>query len=193
MRRLSRSVLLTAAKAVSLLMIVCIPMSCTNAPADSQVSGTPSAAAGSSQAAVTPPSRPGAAVGLAMPAAEAFVGYYVQLLNHAYATGDVDPLLAASDEGCLGCAGTADYLKTTNGSNGGLSGDYVDHLVAVDGLFTGSSGRVGGTVRIRTGDYTERTAPTAAPVRRRSSTQTWRFTLSAANGNWVMYEVEVEE
>jgi len=138
------------------------------------------------------PTRPATANGLGLSAAESFVGHYVALLNYAYANGDTKPMLAASDKGCVGCKGTADYLNTTNGRNGGLTGDYADHLVAVKDLFRGSSGRVGGSLTVRSGNYTERVSPTAAPAQKKAHTETWQFTLSPTGGNWVMYEIQVE-
>jgi uncharacterized protein DUF6318 len=140
-----------------------------------------------------PPDRPEAAKGLALSAAEAFVTHYVDLLNFAYATGDIQPLLSVSDRGCVGCNGTADYLRKTNGKNGGLTGDYKDRVMAVKELFRGASGRVGGSVVVRSGTYTERTAPTASPRQKPAHTETWQFTLSPVGGSWVMYEIQVEE
>jgi hypothetical protein len=130
---------------------------------------------------------------LELAAGEAFVRHYVALLNYAYATGDTASMLAVSDKGCVGCNGTAAYLKTTNGRNGGLTGDYADHLVAVTDLFRSSSGRVGGTAEIRSGNYTERVSPSATPEQKRAHTENWQFTLSPASGNWVMYELQVAE
>jgi hypothetical protein len=126
-------------------------------------------------------------------AAEEFLKHYVSLLNFAYATGDVAPLIAASDKGCVGCKGTAEYLLKTNGKNGGLSGDYADHLVAVKELFRGDSGRVGGSVTVRSGNYTERLTPTAKPVQKKARTEDWQFTLAPIGGDWVMYEIQVDE
>lgn len=139
------------------------------------------------------PARPAAATGLELGAAESFLGHYVALLNYAYATGDTAPMLAASDKGCVGCSGTAQYLKVTNGRNGGLTGDYADHLAAVTDLFRGTGGKVGGTVSIRSGNYVERVGPTAAPTQKKAHTESWTFTLAPASGNWVMYELQVAE
>jgi hypothetical protein len=139
------------------------------------------------------PTRPVSASGLDLAAAAAFLRHYVALLNYAYATGDTAPMLAASDKGCVGCGGTADYLKATNGRNGGLAGDYSDHLVAITDLFRSSDGRVGGNVSIRSGAYTQRLGGTAGPAPKKTHTEKWQFTLSAAKGNWVMYELQVAE
>jgi hypothetical protein len=140
----------------------------------------------------TPPARPPAAEGLSLSAAEAFLGHYLALLNFAYTTGDTAPLLSASDKGCVGCKGTADYLAKVNGRNGGLSGDYADRLVDVKEIFKGASGRVGGSLTVQSGSYTERSTPSASPVQKKAHTETWQFTLSAAGKAWVMYEIEAD-
>lgn len=117
----------------------------------------------------------------------------MSLLNFTYTTGDVDPLLAASDKGCVGCKGTADYLLKTNARNGGLSGDYTDHLIAVKELFRGDSGRLGGSMTVRSGNYTERQTSSASPVQKPAHTETWQFTLAPVGGDWVMYEIQVDQ
>jgi hypothetical protein len=55
-----------------------------------------------------PPGRPKAAAGGSLAAGKAFIGYYVNLLNYSYGTGDSSPLLTASDQGCVGCKAVAD-------------------------------------------------------------------------------------
>jgi hypothetical protein len=153
----------------------------------------PTGAPTSAPTATNPPERPAQAEGLTLSAAEAFLDHYVALLNFTYSTGDTQAVLAVSDKGCVGCKGTADYLKKTNGKNGGLAGDYADHLVNVKEIFRGSSGRVGGSAIVRSGNYTERSTPTAAPAQKKAHTETWQFTLSPNGNNWVMYEIQVAE
>jgi hypothetical protein len=126
-------------------------------------------------------------------AGEAFIAYYVDLLNYSYATGDPTPFLEASDKGCLGCQGVADYARKVNVKNGGIKGDYRDKLVAVKEIYRGESGRLGGSATIKSGTYEERLTPTASPVQQTSSAGTMEFTLSSNAGNWVMYEMQIEE
>jgi hypothetical protein len=128
-----------------------------------------------------------------MAAAEAFVGYYISLQNYAYTTGDPQYMLAASDKGCLGCKGIGDFVKMSNGSNGGLSGDYLDRLDEVKEIVKAGSGRLAGTAEVSTGDYKERPSPSATPVSRSAGSATLAFTLSPAGNNWVMYEMEINE
>lgn len=139
------------------------------------------------------PTRPQPAAGSSLAAGEAFIGYYVDLLNYSYATGDPAPLLAESDKGCIGCKGIADYVRKINVKNGTLEGDYRDHLVDVKEIFRGGSGRLGGSAILKSGTYTERTSPGASPVPQEGSTGTMEFTLSPSGGNWVMFEMEIKE
>ncbi len=165
------------------------PPSASSAPTASDSPSTPT----SSTPPTAAPTRPAAADGLSIAAGDAFLGHYLALLNYAYATGDTGPMLAASEKGCAGCKGTADYLTKVNGRNGGLSGDYADHLVEVKEIFKGTSGRLGGYLAVRSGNYTERLTPSASPTQKKAHTETWRFTLSAAGKSWVMYEIQVEQ
>ncbi|WP_130383372.1 DUF6318 family protein [Kribbella sp. VKM Ac-2569] len=139
-----------------------------------------------------PPGRPKAAAGATLAAGEAFIGYYVDLLNYSYGTGDSGPLLAASDKGCLGCKAIADYVLKINLKNGTLEGDYKDRLIDVKEIFRGSSGRLGGSATLKSGTFTERDSPSASPVPQGGDTGTMEFTLSPSGGNWVMYEMEIK-
>ncbi|WP_420323355.1 DUF6318 family protein [Kribbella soli] len=139
-----------------------------------------------------PPGRPQAAAGASLAAGEAFIGYYVDLLNYSYGTGDSGPLLTASDKGCIGCKAVADYVQKINVKNGTLEGDYRDRLIDVKEIFRGSSGRLGGSAILKSGTFTERDSPSASPVPQGGDTGTMEFTLSPSGGNWVMYEMEIK-
>ncbi|MFB6720311.1 DUF6318 family protein [Kribbella sp. NPDC056345] len=141
----------------------------------------------------TPPTRLPAAAGSSLAAGEAFVGFYVGLINYAYETGDAEPLLAESDKGCLGCKGFAEYVRKTNAKNGGLTGDYKDRLTNVKEIFRGTGGKVGGSAELKSGVFEERTAPTAEPVTHDPGTGTMEFTLSPRDGDWVMFEMQIKE
>lgn len=171
-------------------------------------SGTPTASTGetlsspgptttgsrpSANSPTAPPTRPQSATGPSLAAGEAFIGHYVALLNYAYATGDTGPMMAASDKGCIGCKGVADYTKRYNATSGTLSGDYNDRLIDVKEIYRGKSGRLGGSATLKTGSYTERDSPSASPVPQGNLTGTMEFTLSPSGGNWVMYEMEIKE
>jgi hypothetical protein len=133
------------------------------------------------------------AAGSTLAAGEAFIGYYVDLLNYSYATGDAEKLLAESDKGCVGCKGIAGYVQKINAKNGGLQGDFKDQLVDVKEIYRGKSGRLGGSASLKSGSYQERATPGASPVPQPGGTGTMEFTLSASAGNWVMYEMQINE
>ncbi|MFF0271550.1 DUF6318 family protein [Kribbella sp. NPDC004536] len=157
-------------------------------PSPSGTASTPETALPS-----TPPARPQAAVGSSLAAGEAFIGYYVDLMNYSYTTGDPAALLAASDKGCEGCKGIADYVRKVNATNGGLQGDYKDHLVDVKEIYRGETGRLGGSAALKGGKYVERSTPGASPVSQEGSTGTMEFSLLATGGNWVMFEMQINE
>jgi hypothetical protein len=190
---------LAACLAATLLLTACTNSSPeagrpdTTSPSTSRTAVTPSGSASNSSQPTVPPARPANATGLTLAAAEAFIGYYVSLQNYAYTTGDPQYLLAESDQGCLGCKGISDFVKVSNGKNGGLSGDYLDHLVSVKEVVRGSSGKVAGSAEVHTGAYKERPSPSAVPVPRSAGSATMDFTLSLAGGNWVMYEMEINQ
>ncbi|WP_433165638.1 DUF6318 family protein [Kribbella sp. CA-247076] len=140
-----------------------------------------------------PPSRPDAAAGNSLAAGEAFLGYYIELLNYSYVTGDSAPFLAESDKGCVGCNGIAKYVQKINANNGGLEGDFKDQLVDVKEIYRGESGRLGGSASVKSGAYRERPTPGAPLVSQPASTGTMEFTLSAKGGNWVMFEMQINE
>lgn len=158
----------------------------------SSASATGTTAPASTTSPAVPPTRPATAAGATLAAGEAFLGYYVALLNYSYATGDPAPFLAESDKGCVGCSGLADYVRKINAKNGTLEGDYTDHLVDVKEIYRGESGRLGGSASIKTGAYSERPSPGALPVPQESSTGSMEFTLSPSGGNWVMFEMQIK-
>lgn len=168
----------------------------TTSPATSSSAApitAPSASSTASPSAPEVPERPSTATGLSLAAGELFIGHYIDLINHSYTTGDPGPLLAASDKGCIGCREIGDFVKISNARNGGLTGYYKDRLTTVKELFRGTNGRLGGSAAIRTGAFRERPTRSASPVPRPASKATLEFTLLPAGGNWVMYEMEINQ
>ncbi|WP_371406973.1 DUF6318 family protein [Kribbella sp. NBC_00662] len=137
--------------------------------------------------------RPAAANGLSLAAAEAFIRHYIDLMNYASQTGDGAPLLAASDAGCVGCKQYADFAKKVNGSNGGLSGDYLERVTEVSELIRGTAGRLRGSAAVTVGVYTTQTSPSAKPATSKAAKYTEQVALSPSKGNWVMFEIELED
>ncbi|TDO27841.1 hypothetical protein EV643_15119 [Kribbella sp. VKM Ac-2527] len=84
-------------------------------------------------------------------------------------------------------------MRKINAKNGGLQGDYKDQLMDVKEIYRGSSGRLGGSASVKTGTYQERATPGSSPIPQAASTGTMEFTLAASAGNWVMYEMQIDE
>jgi hypothetical protein len=126
-------------------------------------------------------------------AADSFVRYYVDLLNYASTTGDTQPLLSASDKGCVRCKDYASYVGRVNAANGGLSGDYIERVKDVPDLFRGDGGRLGGYAAVTIGAYTSKDSPTAKPVTSTVRSYKREFTLAPQGSTWVMYEMDLVE
>lgn len=165
----------------------------TAPPTPTSTTSQPTSPASTTGPGTTPPARPAAAAGSTLAAGEAFIGYYVDLLNYAYTTGDPEPFLAESDKGCEGCQGLADYVRKINGKNGGLKGDYKNTLLDVKEISRGDAGRLGGSAAIKSGTYEERATPGASPIPQTGRTGSMEFALSSSAGNWLMYEMQLKE
>jgi hypothetical protein len=137
--------------------------------------------------------RPATAEGTTLASAEAFVGYYMNLINYTYESGDGQPMLAESDKGCVGCNALAGYLRKINGRNGGLRGDYKTTLLDVKQIVRGDEGRLSGTASIKSGTYEERVSPGASPVPQEGRNGTMEFSLAPSAGRWVMFEMQLKE
>jgi hypothetical protein len=114
-------------------------------------------------------------------------------MNYASQTGHTTELRAASEPGCEGCKEYADFVAKVNEANGGLSGDYRERIKEVSELVRGSSGRIGGSAIITVGNYTTKESPTAKPIVSKAAEYTDQIALAASSGNWVMYEMKLEE
>ncbi|MEV5964631.1 DUF6318 family protein [Kribbella sp. NPDC051952] len=165
------------------------PPASSSAPTNAPATSTPT----SNSIPSAPPTRPVEATGVTLAAAEKFVAYYVSLQNYAYATGDAQNFMAESDKGCIGCKAISDFVKFSNGSNGGLSGDYLDKLTSVSQIALGNGGKASGSAELQTGTYVEIPTPSAKPVTRPKASAVMNFTLSTQDNNWVMYELEINE
>jgi hypothetical protein len=121
------------------------------------------------------------------------VHYYSDLMNYASDTGDGTALLSASDSGCENCKIYADFVKKSNAANGLLTGDYHEHITEVSELVRGQGGHIGGSAILNVGTYVSRETPTATPVTSKSTKYTRELALSSQGGNWVMFEMKLEE
>lgn len=147
----------------------------------------------SSAAPSTPPERPQGADGLTLAAAEMFIRHYIDVMNYAAKTGDTAALRDASESGCLGCAKYFNSVEKVNEQNGGLTGDYLERFVEVTALTRTKKDRLAASTNVTVGSYTARRSPSAKPVAINASVYTEQMVLSAKDGNWLMFEMELTE
>lgn len=69
------------------------------------------------------PTMPAEAQGTSRAAAKAFVRHYVELMNHATATGDTGPLKSASDQGCASCNAVIERVEAVYSAGGSIASD----------------------------------------------------------------------
>ncbi len=111
----------------------------------STVSPTPSPSttpSGSSTAEPSAPPLPSPATKNSDAGAEAFVRYWVQVLNYAQRTGDADALDAISTRACDGCVGAVTALRshTTVGAPSRAAVGRVEASAIAGGLYSGDWG-----------------------------------------------------
>jgi hypothetical protein len=85
-------------------------------------SPSPSTAPVSTTPSPTAPVMPAAASENTKAGAIAFVRYYIELINHAQATGDIGRLKEVEDPGCKSCTNGRNYLAMIYGDGGHISG-----------------------------------------------------------------------
>jgi hypothetical protein len=98
-----------------------------------QPSPSPSTPTASTSPSPTAPVMPAAAAENTRAGAIAFVRYYIELINHAQATGDVGPLEAVEASECKSCAQGRKYIRTIYSSGGHVEGGQL-HLKVLDAL-----------------------------------------------------------
>ncbi|WP_165570410.1 DUF6318 family protein [Aeromicrobium sp. IC_218] len=93
-----------------LLLASCSGEDADAEPTPSASASSPSASATSPTPSETPPTMPAQAQDLSSnESAAAFIDHYVDLINYAAHTGDVDPMARLSDASCAGCQ---EYVQT---------------------------------------------------------------------------------
>jgi hypothetical protein len=99
--------------------------SCSGDDADAKPSPAPSTSATSASPTPTepPPTMPAQANGPFPEGAPAFAKYYVDVLNHAARTGEVERLRDLSASSCTGCANYADSFERNAAQGRYLKGD----------------------------------------------------------------------
>jgi len=95
-------------------------------------SSTPSPTASPAEVA---PTLPAEAKGTSETAAKAFVRHYIELTNHAMATGDTEPLAAASDPACESCNAIINRITGVYAAGGSIEshGWRIGSIQAVPG------------------------------------------------------------
>ncbi|NJC22052.1 hypothetical protein BJ994_001128 [Arthrobacter pigmenti] len=89
-------------------------------------SPTPSPASEAGPAVNIPvPEKPALADENSIEGLEAFTGWWFELLNHAYATGDMEPLWSVTDEGCKTCQNFKDSIQGVYKDGGWLVGGEI--------------------------------------------------------------------
>lgn len=86
------------------------------------------------------PALPEAAMANTKAGAIAFVRHYVELINHAQRTGDVEVLAAVESPKCKSCTSVRDYLSGIYAKGGSITGGrwLVRHVSAARGLGEGN-------------------------------------------------------
>jgi hypothetical protein len=95
----------------------------TEAPATAEPAPTDSAQA--------VPEVPAAAQKQDRPGAGAFVRYWFDLVNHAYRTGNTEPLKSLSDSDCKTCKSVVSSIEEAYSDGGSITGGHIQVLVAV--------------------------------------------------------------
>jgi hypothetical protein len=134
----------------------------------------------------SPPVMPEAAKANTKAGAVAFVKYYIELINHAQATGDTQPLKDVEDPGCTSCTrarGALDKIYEAGGSISGGALSFRYGSIAPSPRFKGWL--VSGTLRFapqsviaKAGnaakDFSGGSAPVNAFVSRHNESHQWR-------------------
>lgn len=121
--------------------------------------------------------------------AAAFVDHYIEVLNHASATGDVDELSRLSDPDCDGCQSYIQLYRDTY-ANGGFFKDSDWTVGKLDVRFSERKALVFGTVTAPPGTYAERSDSRPQPGNPTNSDLTFVLTLS--HGSWILETLELQ-
>lgn len=127
------------------------------------------------------PALPAAARAPTRAGAEAFVRYYIDLLNYAGATGDTDAFEAAA-KGCDSCANLAQNFRDTY-ENGGY---YKTRGWRVETLFASVAGNLSSTAvaQVKETRITWRESEDARIRHLPADRVSLRFSMSRSDGSW---------
>ncbi|WP_211208762.1 DUF6318 family protein [Aeromicrobium marinum] len=127
----------------------------------------------------TPPPMPDQARENTVEGAAAFVTYYVDVLNYAAVTGDVDELEELTDPSCEGCARYVELFRNTYADGGAISGgawSLGTITIRDDGIETLAST----DVQINEGQYTATSSSEPEATSRTSERLTFGAVLTDA-------------
>lgn len=142
-------------------------------------------------ASATAPTLPPAARGTSEASAEAFVGYWIQVLNGSAESGSVRTLRSLSKQ-CVACTAISDFISLVYSDGGAIKGKGWDtQKVQVVGDLSRPLLRVDATVQVapQTVVANKGAAPQAFPGGHRVK----RFWLARSNGSWVARRLEQPE
>jgi hypothetical protein len=119
---------------------------------------------------------------------EAFTKWWFELLNYAYATNDLEPLWAVTDEGCTTCQNIQESIAKVYANGGWMSGgsvrvDTFDSKFrenthgSIDSFITNVQEPI--TVYDRHGEVLAESAEESEPV-------VYATTAQHLNGEWIM-------
>ena len=91
-------------------------------PAPAPPSSEPASPSTTAASGPTPPEMPDAAKARTDKGAEAFVRYWLEVVNHAQATGETQVLEAMSESTCAGCRGIAEAVTEAYKGGGHIEG-----------------------------------------------------------------------
>lgn len=135
---------------------------------------------------IAEPELPAAATKPTLKGAEAFVEYYVELMNYAKSTG-VSDLMLANAAGCQGCANFAGLYERTVEEGGFFEGAEWSVRVAVALPGRGSTLDVLTTVDIAPGKYQEASSTNVRLLEENSLE--FRITVSRDKQGWLVNEL----
>lgn len=138
---------------------------------------------------VTAPTMPAQAKENTDEGAAAFVKYYIDVLNYASNTGQVEDLSGLSSPQCQGCNGYIKLYRDTYKA-GGYFKDSDWSLGALDVRFEDSRAVVFGTVTSPAGTYAETGSAAPQPGNPTDSDLTFIVTRSA--GKWSLDTMELQ-
>lgn len=112
--------------AVAALVVATALTGCQSNPEPPPLETAPSASPSPSSTEPTSepaPTMPAEAEGPSRAAAKAFVRHYVELMNHATATGNTAPLRSASDQSCTSCSAVIERIEAVYSAGGSIESD----------------------------------------------------------------------